>query len=72
LNILHKLETIKEQRDFTNFEAKNWLETKYQLDDIYLEEEKYWHVKSRDQWLKYGYYNTLIFTKLHLIEKRKS
>jgi hypothetical protein len=49
LNTLHKLETIKDQRDFTNIETKDWLETKSQLDDIYLEEKKYWHEKSRDQ-----------------------
>jgi hypothetical protein len=42
-----KLEIIKENRDFTKDEAKQWLETKSLLDDMYLEEEKYWHEKSR-------------------------
>jgi hypothetical protein len=35
------LDRIREIRDFTNEEAKKWLEAKSQLDDIYLTEEEY-------------------------------
>jgi hypothetical protein len=50
---------------------KKWLETKSILDDIYLEEEKYWHEKSRDQWLKDGDSNISYFHRITSNRKKK-
>jgi hypothetical protein len=71
LSTIQKLEKIKDYRDFINEEATMWLETKSQLDDIYLEEEKYWHERSRDQWLKDGDNNTSYFHRVTSNKKKK-
>jgi hypothetical protein len=72
LSTIQKLEKIKDYRDFINEEATMWLETKSQLDDIYLEEEKYWHERSRDQWLKDGDNNTSYFHRVTSNKKKKN
>jgi hypothetical protein len=61
LNILHRLEKNKESRDLNDNVVEFWLQTKLLLDDFYLKEEKYWKLRSKEQWLKEGDLNTAYF-----------
>jgi hypothetical protein len=48
LSILHKLEKVMEVRDLTCEESQLWKTNKTILEDYYLEEEKYWKLRSKE------------------------
>lgn len=69
LDRLHSLELILEQRNFSPLEHSEWIHTKQQLDDIYLEEEIHWKARSKQKWLEEGDNNTKYF---HTIATHRS
>lgn len=69
LDNIKNLEVIQEYRDFIDIEAELWLKYKNELDNIYLEEEKYWIHRSRQKWLEEGDNNTKYF---HTVASHRS
>lgn len=45
-------------KQFLDLSVKN---TKWELEDVYREEEKYWKTRSKEKWLKHGDQNTKFF-----------
>lgn len=70
LDQIQILEQLRDDRDLDANEQQQWLDLKSQLDDIYLEEEKYWHLRSRQQWLHYGDQNTKYFHRIAYRHKK--
>ena len=61
LDQMEQLEAIKDFRDLSGSEMVQWSSLKQLLDDIYLEEEMYWKLRSRQKWVHEGDYNTRFF-----------
>lgn len=72
LDNLARLEQIQEVRNFTITEFEQWSECKKCLDDIYLEEELYWKIRSKQIWLEEGDGNTKFFHRIASHRKRKN
>lgn len=64
LATLLQLEQIKESRPLTMTEFELWQTTKAHLDKIYLEEEEYWKLRSKNQWLQEGDQNIKLFHRV--------
>jgi hypothetical protein len=58
------LYTVKEHKNFIDDEVQMWLDAKSKLDDIYLEKENYWQVRSKEQWLRAGDQNSAYFLRI--------
>jgi hypothetical protein len=50
---------------------ENWITLHSLLDEIYLEEEKYWKLRSKDQWVKKGDLNTSYFHRVATQRKKE-
>lgn len=72
LNKLHELEIIQEDRSFTDAEYSDWKALKIQLENIFLEEEKYWKHRSKQQWLNEGDQNSKFFHVMVNHRKKKN
>lgn len=58
---LHRLELLQESVEHSEEEYLQWSYTRAQLEQIYLEEERYWKNRSKQQWLEEGDQNTKYF-----------
>jgi hypothetical protein len=72
LSILHKLQKVMEVRDLTCEESQLWKTNKSILEDYYLEEEKYWKLRSKEQWFKSDDLNTTYFHRLATHRKKRN
>lgn len=72
LDQIQILEGLRDERDLSSLEYNQWVHLKTQLDDIYLEEERYWHLRAKQQWLKEGDSNTKYFHRVASTRHRKN
>jgi hypothetical protein len=71
LDQIKMLENIRDTRDL-DFGEQFWLHLKAQLDELYFEEEKYWCLRAKQQWLMAGDQNTNFFHRIANTRSRKN
>lgn len=65
---MKELDILQEIRNLTHIEIEEYTRLKTCLEDIYLDEEKYWKQRSKQKWLEEGDHNSKYF---HVIANHK-